>query len=278
MNNNDNIFMVEKRGGKSALKSLLRALSFMKPLLEFIASIEARLAEAWAFSAYHRLYLIQWGMWPAPEFVMHKIDLFWHWRATRRSHWVERGVYSTLAIKPGARVLELGCGDGFNTYSFYSSKASKVVALDFDSVPLNYARRVHAAPNIEYRWGDMRTQMPEGDFDNVIWDAVFMYITEEEGHQAMQQIKRRLSASRGILSGHTPLAEFHDDRWKSPKQVNECRSKEDLHNLLRPHFDNITIFETLHPDRRNLYFWASDGVIPFADDWHGQITSSKADT
>ncbi len=276
--NGNSTFVVKKRGGKSPLKNLARTLSFLKPLLELFFSIESRIAESWVSGAFHRLYLVQWGMQPSPEFFMHKIDLYWQWRTKRYAHWVERGVYSLLAIKPGARVLELGCGDGFNAYFFYSCKASKIVAQDFDVVPLNYAKRVHSASNIEYCLGDMRTQMPEGDFDNVVWDAVFMYITEEEGHACMRQIKKRLSASQGTLSGHTPLAEYHDERWKSPKQVNECRSREDLSKLLKPHFENITIFETDYSDRRNLYFWASDGVLPFADGWESQIVSRSAAT
>ncbi len=45
---------------------------------------------------------------------------------------------------------------------------------------------------------------------------------------------------------------------------------QDLKRFLTPHFKNVRVFETIYPERHNLYFWASDAVIPFASDWpHG---------
>lgn len=37
--------------------------------------------------------------------------------------------------------------------------------------------------------------------------------------------------------------------------------------FLTPHFTNVRVFETIYPDRHNLYFWASDASIPFDADW-----------
>jgi len=47
----------------------------------------------------------------------------------------------------------------------------------------------------------------------------------------------------------------------------EFKSKEDLRRFLAPHFACVTVFETKHPGRHNLYFWASDGVLPFQPEW-----------
>jgi cyclopropane fatty-acyl-phospholipid synthase-like methyltransferase len=206
---------------------------------------------------------------PQPEFFEHKIDLYWQWGATRNSHWVERGVYSTLAIKEGASVLELCCGSGFNTYFFYSKKARNIVAVDFDPVAIRCAKGSFTAPNLSYRVADIRSEMPSGDFDNIVWDGAIEHFTQDEIATLMKEIKQRLAARTGTLSGQT-IVERDDGTKQLQHHEYEFKSKEDLARFLRPHFKNVTVFETIYPDRHNLYFWASDGIIPFMEDWTGK--------
>ena len=238
----------------------------VKPVLEMFFSGEARLAEAWSSSAHKRLYWAQWKLPPNPEYFDHKIDLYWQWNATRNSYWVERGVYSTLAIEPGSAVLELCCGDGFNAYAFYSKRASSVIAVDFDKRAIAYATGRFRAPNLSFRVADIRNQMPDGDYDNIVWDAAIEHFTELEIAELMLQIKGRLEKKTGILSGYT-IVERDDGIKHLHQHEYEFHSKEDLERFLKPHFRNVTVFETVFHERHNLYFWASDGVIPFASGW-----------
>jgi hypothetical protein len=80
---------------------------------------------------------------------------------------------------------------------------------------------------------------------------------------------RRLAARTGTLSGYT-LAERDDGGKHLQQHEYEFKSKEDLARFLRPHFKNVTVFETIFPERHNLYFWASDGIIPFMGGWDGK--------
>jgi SAM-dependent methyltransferase len=249
-------------------KQLVKRLAsiFAKPVLETLFSNEARLAESWSSNAHKRLCWAQWRLPPNPEYFHHKIDLYWQWNATRNSFWVERGVYSTLAIEPGATVLELCCGDGFNAYAFYSKCANGVVAVDFDKAAIAYAKSRFRAPNLTFRVADIRSQMPEGDFNNIVWDAAIEHFTETEIADLMLQIKQRLAKKTGVLSGYT-IVERDDGVKHLHQHEYEFHSKEDLERFLKPHFRNVTVFETIFPERHNLYFWASDGVIPFAPGW-----------
>jgi SAM-dependent methyltransferase len=252
---------------------IANAFSFTKPLVVRLFAAEARAAEAWASGAHHRLFLAQWGLRPMPEYFTHKIDLFWRWRAKRNSYWVERGVFSGLAISPGARVLELCCGDGFNSYFFYSAIAGRVLAVDFDHGAIRYAKSKYKTDNLDFRVADIRTQMPEGDFDNVVWDAAIEHFTEVEIAEIMANIKKRLSRN-GVLSGYTLVEKTEETRRFEHHEI-EFKSKDDLARFLTPHFKNVTVFETLSPERHNLYFWASDGTIPFRHDWpHVQSTDA----
>ena len=47
----------------------------------------------------------------------------------------------------------------------------------------------------------------------------------------------------------------------------EFADMDDLKRFLSPHFRNVKVFETIFPSRHNLYFWASDGALPFDAGW-----------
>ena len=53
--------------------------------------------------------------------------------------------------------------------------------------------------------------------------------------------------------------------------LREFKSKEELKNILLPYFKNVRVFETIYPSRQNIYFFASDGILPFDSDWEQSI-------
>ncbi|MEO5616439.1 MAG: class I SAM-dependent methyltransferase [Candidatus Eisenbacteria bacterium] len=252
---------------KALVHGLVRRLPWLKRGLEELLQAEAFVARAWAASAHQRLMGVQWRLPPQPEHFDHHIDLFWHFLESRSSLWAERGVYGSLALK-GGDVLELACGDGFNARNFYSHRSRSVVACDFDPAAIRTARRKNAAPNVSFVLSDIRTTMPAGRFDNIVWDAAIEHFTPDETQAILLNIKERL-APEGILSGYT-LVERADGKKSLSHHEYEFRGKADLARVLEPHFRNVTVFETIFPARHNLYFWASDGWLPFGDDWpHG---------
>ena len=95
-------------------------------------------------------FAVQWGIKPRPEWFDHFLDQYWQWGATNNSLWVERGVFSRLVLKEHSRMLEICCGDGFNTRHFYSTRARSIIALDFDEDAIPHARRYDSAPNITF--------------------------------------------------------------------------------------------------------------------------------
>ena len=253
------------------------AAAVLKPIAEPVFAIEASIAEKWVSAAHHRSFLAQWRLPPAPEYFEHKLDLYWYWRKSRNSLWVERGVYSSLAINSGASVLELCCGDGFNAYFFYSKKADTVIAVDFDAKPIRYAHKHFGGGNIVFKVADIRSEIPAGDFDNIVWDAAIEHFTEAEIPLIMSEIKDRLARKKGVLSGYT-LVEREDHTKHLHQHEYEFKSKEDLLRFLQPHFKHVTVFETIYPERHNLYFWASDERVPFATDWPKKVSSGPNQT
>ena len=236
----------------------------VKLIAEFMFELECRIAKAWASSAHKRLFYAQWGLSPAPEWFDHYIDMYYQWGKTNNSLWVERGVYGSLALK-GGDLLELSCGDGFNSKYFYSHRSKSVVACDFDPTAIHTAKTKNQSANISFVLADIRTQMPEGKFENIAWDAAIEHFTPNEISSIMANIKRRLTAD-GVLSGYT-IVEKDDGVKHIHQHEYEFRDMEDLKRFLTPHFKNVKVFETIYPSRHNLYFWASDSTIPFDDKW-----------
>lgn len=245
-----------------------------KQPLQFLFSLEARLAARWASSAHRRLMYSQWNIPPQPEHFDHTIDLYFQWRKTRNSLWVERGVFGGLALT-GGDVLELACGDGFNATNFYSLRSKTVVACDFDPSAIYTASKNNNAENVKFLLGDIRTNMPVGRFDVIIWDAAIEHFTPEEISGILAGIKNRL-AKGGVLSGYT-LAASGQGKALSHHE-HEFGTKEELANFLSQHFNNIKVFETIYPSRHNFYFWASDGVLPFDQDWPNMVVARAPTT
>jgi SAM-dependent methyltransferase len=257
---------------KKIVRGVFSRLSFAKPLLEKIAQFECSIASSWVSSAHKRLMLVQWGIPPHPEHFDHKIDLFYQWLTTRNPLWVERGVFGNLALK-GGRVLELSCGDGFNARNFYSILSKSVIACDFDPAAIRTAKNKNNSQNIDFVLSDIRFNMPKGTFENVIWDAAIEHFTEDEIEKILKNIKDRLTDD-GVLSGYT-IVEKQDGSKSLEQHEYEFKSKEDLLRFFTPHFKNITVFETLYSSRHNLYFWASNGTLPFRNNWPNVITETK---
>jgi SAM-dependent methyltransferase len=236
----------------------------MRPLLEAIAQALCTVTRSLAALAHKELMRIQWGYGPTPEHFDHHIDVFYAWLATRNSMGWERGVFSGLVLK-GGDVLELACGDGFNARNFYSLRSKSVLACDFDPSAIRTAKRKNLADNVTFMLADIRTAMPAGIFENIIWDAAIEHFTPDEIGKVILSIKQRLPHD-GILSGYT-LVEAPDKQKALSHHEYEFKSKEDLERFLTPHFHNVIVFETIYPVRHNLYFWASDGPLPFQAGW-----------
>lgn len=252
--------------GKIPLKAkILRYVKRVFPIVWLLQLISS-LVRKFSSGVHHIQFLFEWGV-DNPEYFDHFIDQHYAWKKTRNSLMWERGVFSNLAIQAMTkeegklpRVLELCCGDGFMAYHFYSLLSKKVVAVDFDVYAISRAKSNCGAKNIEFLVGDIRRDIPNAQFENVIWDAAIEHFTESEIISLMSTIKSRLVPG-GILSGYT-IKENHEGHMHLHQHEYEFHNKQDLARFLEPHFRNVQVIETVFPNRTNLYFYASDGQLP----------------
>jgi SAM-dependent methyltransferase len=228
--------------------------------LPFIKGVNRQLR--WIAHAGHRAQMkLEWGIGLHPDWFDHFIDLH-DWSRTRNPLPWERGIFNLLAIRPGAEVLELCCGDGFNAHHFYSIRASRILAVDFTPQAIRHAQSHFGGSNITYEILDIRNGLPEGSYDNVVWDAGINHFSAEQCERLLVQIKQRLKPG-GVLSGYEIAA---DGSRKHRSHERRFATAQELQAVLQPHFTNCICWETQYPSRRNFYFIASDATLqlPFA--------------
>jgi len=246
-----------------------RAVALRKAnLLPLIKAANRMLRRVTGFG--HKLqFETEWVGSKNPEWFDHLIDQHWKWADTRNPLSWERGFFSTLAMELDCTVLDLCCGGGFFSNRFYSGRAKEVVAVDFDPSAIAHANTNYAAPNLRYTCADIRTGMPTGDFTNVVWDAAIEHFTQDEMTGIINNIKGRLAKSKGVLSGYTIIERSHGKSLEHHEY--EFKSRDELVDLLKRFFAHVTVIQTETRDymevRDNLYFFASDGPVPFGARW-----------
>jgi SAM-dependent methyltransferase len=240
----------------AALARRLGALPLVRAL-NALTRLIARATHRWQFA-------LEWEAGPPPEWFDHYLDTYYGWTVRGVPYPWERGIFSLLSMSQGAEVLELCCGDGYIARHFYACRAARILAVDIDARAIRHAKRHHAAPNLSFVQCDIRTGLPPGLFDNVVWDAAIEHFTPAEIDALVKAIRARMKP-RGVLSGYTLCERLGGP--SHPDHEYEFRSKGDLARFFEPHFANVLVFETIYPDRHNLYFFASDGDLPFGARW-----------
>lgn len=258
----------------SRFMNAVAAYTIPLPLVKFVN----RTLRATAAQTHKLQFKIEWGgVKHPPEWFDHFIDQYWRWKRSSNPMSWERGIFGLMAMKPGCRVLDLCCGGGFFAHHFFSTRASKVISVDFDPAATKHAKRYFHAPNVEYHCADIRTDMPKGEFDNVVWDAAIEHFTEEEMDGILNNIKQRLTPN-GVLNGYTNVA--RPDGISHADHEHEFASREELATLLQRYFKNALIISTDYKDefetRGNLYFFASDDAVPFDPNWGNFLRTSSA--
>ena len=116
-----------------------------------------------------------------------------------------------LATRPRA-VLEVGCGTGVFTRSVGAELPdSSVVGLDMDDERLAFARARNAAPNVQYRAGDLLDlHFKDDSFDLVFCRFVLVHLPDPT--QALREMAR-VARPGGRVVAYDMV---HDGIWFSP--------------------------------------------------------------
>ena len=103
----------------------------------------------------------------------------------------------TALLPPSPRVLDLGCGAGYESMRL-KSLGAEVVGVDYSEEPIRIAREKN--PDIRFEIMDFRQLIPAlGRFDGIIAVASLIHINDEELAQVFGNMKKVLSDDGYIL-------------------------------------------------------------------------------
>lgn len=154
-----------------------------------------------------------WGSEAAPHFSDHRAGwfLFAFGEAAVDPAQYARAFYAAELIRPGDRVLDVGCGDGFFTKRFLSAEAAHVDALDIEPGAIAAGRRYQSAGNILYHQLDaVADPFPGGSYNVVVWDGAIGHFDPSAVPNVLAKIAAALTDD-GVFVGSESLGrEGHD--------------------------------------------------------------------
>ncbi|MGX9357261.1 class I SAM-dependent DNA methyltransferase [Roseobacteraceae bacterium S113] len=107
-------------------------------------------------------------------------------------------------LKPGGRVLDLGCGSGRPIAAWFKAEGFRVTGLDWADAMLAIAR--DRWPEGDWRKGDMRSFELGETFDGLIaWDS-FFHLTMDEQRSCLPRMARHLAPGGSLLVTVGPRA------------------------------------------------------------------------
>ena len=162
------------------------------------------------------------------------------WRYDEHPHNQTRWQVIVDALPPDTigRTLEIGCAEGHMT-RLLAGRAQRVVAVDIVEEAVRRARdRCAKLPNVQFRVGDIRDGLPEGQFDSVIGSDVLYYLSLSELSATLRRLAEAVREHGALVA-----SEF------SPGAVTLPSRMDDVIRLGHPEWERVDDrFRTLQPN------------------------------
>ncbi|OLE47569.1 MAG: hypothetical protein AUG01_09740 [Candidatus Rokubacteria bacterium 13_1_20CM_2_69_58] len=150
-------------------------------------------------------------------------------------------------LPPGARVLELGCGEGRDSV-YFASCGCDVTGVDVSAAGLHKAERLARAHGVKVRWlrGDAAHDVPAGPFDLVYSCGAIHYIPRRPRARLFPRLKARTRP--GGWHAHVVFTEADSDR-RGRREFREFRPEGGDERPSRPRPTRLVPRLTLHRER-----------------------------
>ena len=167
------------------------------------------------------------------------------WRSDPRHlvFMLARYKFCAKMLRGRARVLEVGCGDGFGT-RLVLQEVGFVQGVDFDPLYIEWAQAEaeRESLNCEFAELDITQQAPPGSFDAAYALDIIEHIPADLEHQCLASICAALEPHAACIVGTPNIASApHASKWSAEGHVN-LKSADTLQELLEAHFSNVFVF------------------------------------
>ena len=119
-----------------------------------------------------------------------------------RERLFKRNLLASTGLRPGQRVLDLGCGTG--TLTLQAKRhcpAAETVGLDADFRILDRARGKTRSAGLDVAWQvglSFEIPFPDGSFDHVLSSLLFHHLTSEKKRRTLADVFRVLRPGGGL--------------------------------------------------------------------------------
>ena len=119
----------------------------------------------------------------------HRPGDVWNWESPAgKRRWERRVQLLASSLRPGMRVLELGCGAGYFTAELARTGAN-VTAIDISPELLQMAKSEHAAANVSYELGNAYAlDYPDACFDAIVGSSVLHHLEVDKAVREMYRV------------------------------------------------------------------------------------------
>ncbi len=124
----------------------------------------------------------------------------------RHTHYHE---FFLARVRPGERVLDVGCGNGAVAYDLVKKAGAEVVGIDLSSYNIALAETNYHHPRLRFMAGDALRNLPNTDFDVVVLSNILEHLKVRVNF--LRKIQIRLNPSRILI--RVPL---YERDWRVP--------------------------------------------------------------
>lgn len=112
-------------------------------------------------------------------------------------------------LRPGERVLDIGCGYGAVAWSMATRANAIVTGIDMDAKNIEMAQRLFQHPNLTLIIGDALQEIPSGQFETIVISNVLEHI--ENRVEFLKATQERVKPRRWLI--RAPMLNRH---WHVP--------------------------------------------------------------
>ena len=148
-------------------------------------------------------------------------------------------------MRPGARVLDVGCGEGYGS-NLLGRDASRVVATDVSEETVRHAKEKYRRDNVSWVVCDAeRLPFADGSFDVVSSLQVIEHLRDTERHLA--DVVRVLRADGWHYVATPNIDKMSDAEKDNPYHLTDFTTTQ-LHAALARHFDEVELVGMFYRD------------------------------
>ncbi len=177
----------------------------------------------------------------------------------RNPYFFNPGAFVSEVIRPDDAILDISCGDGFITNSYFSCLCQHIDAFDIDPSAIRMAKRLNSHPKIDFQLRDaVRQPFPGTAYDVIVWNGAIGHFRSDDVNIVLAKIKAALRVG-GIFAGSEALGrEGHD-------HLQFFADEKELAKLFRPYFKHVWVRSAKYPIsggyiRTEAYWRCSDSL------------------